>query len=225
MEIVKQNKGKAMTMKEDSLKHTMKQVAGDDVNVCFITAYQGARPKEENEAANEELAKDIRRLGYGFTKTVGGFQYGDGSIGHEPGFKVAIKNPNPEKFVEEMMALGKKYGQESVLIKVPGDKAKYYNTSDNFGNIDMEFDSVGDANPQDTSTWTGGYTQMRKDLNKNPTKAFKLENGQDEDGFLTLTEEEINELPEFTEKTGGRNIKTGNGWIVCHLCRRGLGLE
>ena len=66
---------------------------------------------------------------------------------------------------------------------------------------------------------------MRKDLNKNPTKAFKLENGQDEDGFLTLTEEEINELPEFTEKTGGRNIKTGNGWIVCHLCRRGLGLE
>ena len=92
-------------MKEDSLKHTMKQVAGDYVNVCFITAYQGARPKEENEAANEELAKDIRRLGYGFTKTVGGFQYGDGSIGHEPGFKVAIKNPNPEKFVEEMMAL------------------------------------------------------------------------------------------------------------------------
>jgi len=217
-------------MKEDSLKHTIKQVSGDDINVCFITAYAPIRSEKENRAANKSLERDINRLGYyGTTKTIGGFTYqddkGNETVGHEPGFKVATRNPNSQEFIEEMLALGRKYNQVSVLIKVPGDKAKYYNTSDNFGNIDMEFDKVSAANPKDTSTWTGGYTQMRKDLNKNPTKAFKFEDGQNEDEFLTLTEEEKNQLPEYTEKTGGKNINTGNGWIIYHLCRKGLGLD
>lgn len=214
-----------INMKEDNLKHTMKQVNNDDLNVCFITAYGYGETKAENDKANEQLEHDLYRLGYGYTKIVGGFLYDDGKIGHEPGFKVAIRNPNSQRFIDEMMALGKKYNQQSVLIKTPGEKPKYYNTGKRFGDIDGEFDKVKDANPQDLSTWSGGYTQMRKDLNKNPTKAFTLESDSEMDSLLTLTEEEINQLPEYTEKTGGRNIKTGNGWIVCHLCRRGLGLE
>lgn len=210
-------------MKEDTLKHTMKQVTGDDINVCFITAYEGDKAKEENDAANEKLAQDIRRLGYGFTKTIGGFLYPNGEVGHEPGFKVAIRNPNPKKFIEEMLALGSRYNQWAVLIKTPGTKPRYYNTKDKVGDVDMEFNGVRDANPQDLSSWTGGYTQLQKDVKKNPSKAFTLESeGED---LLTLTEEEISALPEYTERTGGRNIKTGNHWIICGLTRNGLGLK
>lgn len=219
---MQQKKNRGINMKEDSLKHTVGQVSGDKANVCFITAYQAGKTEEENEAANKELEHDIRRLGCGFTKTIGGFQYGSGVVKEEPGFKVGVKEKDPKRFIDEMLALGQKYGQESVLIKVPGKKAAYYNTSDNFGNIDIEFDKASDANPQDLSTWSVGYTQMKKDKTKNPTKAFKLE---DIENVTTLTEEEENKLPEENNMFGGRNFGSSSGWIVYRLFRKGLGLE
>jgi hypothetical protein len=222
---MQQKKNRGINMKEDSLPHTINQITNDDLNVCFITAYEGDKPKEENEAANKNLERDLRRLGYGFTKTIGGFKYEDGSIGHEPGYKVAVREPDPTSFIEEMMALGNKYNQWSILLKTPGEKAKYIRTTGPVGDVDVEFNKVSHANPIDPKTFDAGYTQLQKDVKKNPTRAFKYEAGSDEDALLTLTEAEYNQLPEYTEKTGGRNIKGGNGWIVYHLTRKGLGLD
>lgn len=214
-----------MTMKEDSLSHTMSQITGSDLNVCFITAYESDKTQEENDSANKQLEHDLRRLGYGFTKTIGGFKYKDGSIHKEPGYKVAVREPDPTSFIEEMVALGNKYNQWSVLIKVPGEKAQYIQTRENVGDTEVEFDKVSHANPLDPETFSVGYTQLQKDVKKNPTRAFKYEADLDEDALLTLTEAEYNQLPEYTEKTGGRNINTGNGWIIYHLTRKGLGLD
>ena len=211
-------------LKEDSLGHTIDQLMNkDDVNVCFITAYKYNRPEEENAKLNEELYKDLRRLGYGLSKSMGGYKYKDDDakdqIGHEPSFKVAARN-NSEEFKEDMLALGRKYDQESILLKLPGEDAAYYLSAT--GEIDSKFNTIKHANPQDPSTFEYGYTQLAKDIKKNPTRAFQYDNVTEES--FKLTEEEYNELPAPGAPYYGLTHWTGNGQIMRARCRKDLGL-
>lgn len=220
-------------MKEDSMSRTMGMLGKNDYAVCFLTAYQRGRPDEENEAANAELARDIRNLGYGFTKIMGGYTYEDEKTGEEfptsePGFKVAIKVQSPEdeaKFAEEMKQLGRQYGQETISLKTPNTKTTIYKTDDaHYGDVDMQFDGSKVVNPQDMSTWQGGYTQMAKDAKKNPKRGFSFESGEDDD-YLALTEEEYDALPEYNSFSRGKNIQTIEERVLCRLTRGKLGLE
>lgn len=213
---------------EDSLKHTLSQLQDrDDVHVCFITAYTSDKDKKANDEANKELEQDLKGLGYrpkdaymaGHTKTIGGFKYEDGKIGNEPGYKVAVRNIDPDLFKEDMLALGKKYGQWSILLKLGTEPAAYYHTfpdhPERYGQIDDVFTGIKDANPQDPSSFDQGYTQMRKDKNKHPDRAFQYV--QEED--FKLTEEEYNDLPEK-----GFDINSGNWWMHRGYLREKLGL-
>ena len=213
-------------LKEDSLSHTIDQLTSqDDLNVCFITAYKYDRSEEENEKLNKDLYHDLHDLGYGLSKSIGGYKYKDkpededDKIGHEPGFKVAARN-NPEVFKEEMLALGRKYNQEAILLKLPGEEAAYYLSAT--GEIDTKFNAIKHANPQDKSTFQYGYTQLAKDVKKNPTRAFQYDNVTEES--FTLTEDEFKELPSPGAPYYGLTHWTGNGQIMRAICRTNLGL-
>ena len=226
-------------MTEDSFKHTLKQLDNNDLSICFITAYTSGTSERENRERNEELEMDLSTLGYkpehvsnpdlpfspkaGHTKTIGGFKYTDendvptGEIGHEPGFKVVVRNINPNVFKEEMLALGKKYGQWSILLKLPEEPAAYYHTHpanpSKYGQIDTVFKGgTENVNPADQSTFKYGYTQLRKDKNKHPDRAFQ---------YIEASDFDIKESSEVQE---GRLCDSGNWHMACSRKRAELGL-
>lgn len=211
-------------LKEDSLSHTIDQLTSqDDLNVCFITAYKYNRSEEENAKQNEELYHDLHDLGYGLSKAIGGYKYQDDDakdqMGYEPSFKVASRN-NPEVFKEEMLALGRKYNQETILLKLAGEPAAYYKSKT--GKKGKPFKAIKHANPQNPATFKIGYTQLAKDVKKNPTRAFQYENVTEES--FTLTEDEFKELPSPGAPYYGLTHWTGNGQIMRAICRTNLGL-
>ena len=81
----------------------------DDIIVCFITAYLENKTTEENEIANNSLGDDIRKLGYVYFKV-------------SNGYKIMVNKYNSKNFIEEIKALGKKYNQPTVLIRVGNDE-------------------------------------------------------------------------------------------------------
>lgn len=215
---------------------------------CFITAYtnektsglQDPTPEElekYNQDQNISLESDLRHLQWtGYKKINGGYTYGaDNQIKSEPGFVVSAntKNVDPGEFEEEMIALGKKYKQESILMKIPGKRAAYYNTFDNHGNRDYEFAGTKriaptkhlSKYPNDPEAWQYGYTQLDKDLRKSKDQGFMLTNNVELDEMnlntLHLTEEEINTI---AESSGMHGIPTMTMAILKIMTRTKLGL-
>lgn len=90
----------------------------------------------ENNRRITELKSDLRKLGLSFIKTYGNWNE-NGKQTREQSFLI----PNITK--EQALALGKKYGQYSVIFKDKEDDTAYmYITLDNenFGKKDMAFD-------------------------------------------------------------------------------------
>lgn len=215
---------------------------------CFITAYTNEKTSGLNNPTEKELLdyniqqnnlleRDLRNLQLtGYKKTIGGYTYGnDNKIKSEPGFVVSAntKNVNAKEFLEEMLALGKKYKQESILIKIPGKKAAYYDTFINHDNIDSEFSKIKkivptkhiSEYPNNPNAWEYGYTQTNKDFKKNKDQGFSLLDSTLEEmniNSLRLTEEEIATI---TESSGEHGIPTMNMAIMKVLTRRRLGLS
>ena len=202
---------------------------------CFITAYTGADEKI-NQKNNKKLENDLFRLGYrGYKKILGGYKYStDNTIYSEPGFLVSCKRSlvNPDTFKEEMISLGKRYEQEAILLKIPGEKPAYYNTKgEQIGSLQKEFDKIKkidvtkhiDEYPNDEEAWKDGYTQLQKDKNKHKNQGFTTEN-LDEMNFntLLLTEDEIEAL---TSNNGIHTFSGGTGHILRAYLRSDLGLS
>lgn len=216
---------------------------------CFITAYtnettsglQNPSPEElekYNQEQNDSLESDLRHLQLtGYKKIFGGYTYGtDNKIKAEPGFIVSanIKNVDPDEFKEEMIALGKRYKQESILMKIPGEKVGYYDTFNNYGNKNSTFTSVKkiaptkylNKYPNDPEAWQYGYTQLAKDLRKDKDQGFSLTDNAELDEMnldtLILTEEEINTI---TESSGMHGVPTMSMAILKMITRKRLGLN
>ena len=186
---------------EGGFKRMKNVLNSDDFASCLITAYkslEGITGEErqklvkEYDKRNEELAKIISHLGYGYKPTQGGFRYEDGVLASEPGFRVSFR-PTTQKevdiFKDEMIKLGVKFEQWSILLKLPHQKPAYIFTNEEkgVGNLDMEFNSMNDTNPKD---FKYGYTQTRRDHRKhNNDKCFEY--GESLDKFFEMTEEEM----------------------------------
>ena len=120
--------------------------------LCMVSASRGERTVEENNAKTEELKNDLSSLGYGYIPMYGGFKEkrDDGSVEQvfEKSFMVFPYNRKGEEIdfeqlKDDMLALGKKYEQESILVKAPDAAPVYLNCTT--GDVDMEF-SKDDAN-------------------------------------------------------------------------------
>lgn len=206
-------------IEEGGLGHSIDVLNKNNYNTCFITAYTDYNSEEENLAANHSLEKDLRSLDYGFNKTIGGFQ-------------VIDRRLSSEDFFDEMVALGKRYDQGSILIKPKDSKIRCIVTkpnSENFGKDDP--DELKHANPKQPLDKKGnlnfkGYTQLQKDLKKNPTRAIQYTNKYDKkhmDLVDSITEEQLKDIPVKMYPHGRRPNNSGNLSICC--ARENLGLD
>lgn len=139
---------------ENLLETTFKRLEKHfNTNECaFISACRSENSPEINNKLTNELANDLRKLGYGYIKVKGGYieTLRDGTKKPVEEKTFAIFNNNNESFenfpsgyktdfVRDMIALCRKYNQDSVLIKEKNQPGHYYNQSgetfENFNTI------------------------------------------------------------------------------------------
>lgn len=105
--------------------------------ICCITAFRGERDLATNRKNNSKLENDIRSLGYGFIRLGGGYkEEGKDKPTPEESFCIIdnnLKNAKTEQemldaskmFLDEMLTLGRKYEQDSILIRYYLGNGKY----------------------------------------------------------------------------------------------------
>lgn len=91
-------------------------------NIGMISASRGDLPSQENNRRHSAMAKDIRKLGYGFIRTKGRYieNYGkpEARAVDEKAFLVVGKKANDSgALLGHLKHLGAKYGQDSFLHK------------------------------------------------------------------------------------------------------------
>lgn len=100
--------------------------------MATISAERGDKSKKENKSRSKKLEKDIRGRGMGMTKATGAYNETDHGEVRERSYVVTPGKKGKRKFKKEVQKLGKKYDQDSVLIKQkPGldKKASWLGTS------------------------------------------------------------------------------------------------
>ena len=107
-------------MQESSLSHIKSK--SDRGGIAILSGSRGDKSKKENKARAKQLDKDIRGKGLpGATKVTGSYMEKDKS-GKEKKVKershvVTSGKMGKRKFKKAVKALGKKYGQDSVLTQ------------------------------------------------------------------------------------------------------------
>jgi len=126
-------------------------------SIALLTAFRGDLTKSENKQRNKELSDDLYCIGYGYIKVEGNYLYsGRTEPETEDSYFVINKSYSThEEFSQDMIALGKKYEQESIILKAPGEDEHAY----------LHFLSGPDAGSvQDLGSWhTAGDVQASWD--------------------------------------------------------------
>jgi len=94
---------------ESSLSRIMQHIKSDKT-FGVISPFRNDYTKKENEQRYKELIKDVREMGYGFIPLKGGYKEETGFVNEK-----SLFIPNITK--KEIVDLGKKYDQYSVLFK------------------------------------------------------------------------------------------------------------
>lgn len=118
---------------ESKLSRVFQYVEDDKKDFGVLSAFRGANSEKENVAKHEELKKAIRAMGYGYIELRGGYK-GDEGFNEE----LSILVPNIKK--NEIVSLGRKFGQHSVMYK--NDQDFYYigtNEEAGIGKVLMKF--------------------------------------------------------------------------------------
>ena len=101
---------------------------------------------EENNNRVFNMKQDLMRLGYSYINAYGGYhEDGTDEFSYEKSFIVYPfsrkgEQEDYEVFFNDMLDLGKKYNQDSILRKHPDEKAKYIECAT--GDTEMEFDGI-----------------------------------------------------------------------------------
>ena len=101
---------------------------------------------DENNKRVRELKQDLIKLGYSYIHAYGGYhEEGTNEFSYEKSFIVYPFSRKGEQkdfevFFKDMVDLGNKYNQDSILRKHPDEKAKYIVCKT--GETDMEFDGI-----------------------------------------------------------------------------------
>ena len=118
---------------ESKLSRVFQYVEDDKKDFGVLSAFRGANSEKENVAKHEELKKAIRAMGYGYIELRCGYK-GDEGFNEE----LSILVPNIKK--NEIVSLGRKFGQHSVMYK--NDQDFYYigtNEEAGIGKVLMKF--------------------------------------------------------------------------------------
>jgi len=118
---------------ESKLSRVFQYVEDDKRDFGIVSASRGANSPAENKTKHEELKKMIRSMGYGYIELRGGYK-GDEGVVEE----LSILVPNIKK--NEILSLGRKFGQHSVMYK--NDQDFYYigtNEEAGIGKVLMKF--------------------------------------------------------------------------------------
>ena len=108
-------------MQESSLSRIKSK--SDKGGMAILSGSRGDKSKKENQARAKQLDKDIRGKGLpGATKVTGSYVEKDKKTGKETKVKershvVTSGKKGKRKFKKAVKALGKKYGQDSVLTQ------------------------------------------------------------------------------------------------------------
>lgn len=95
-----------------------------DNGCMMISACRGENSEEVNKKKTDELANDIREMGYGYIRILGGYIENKGTEDETEVTEESFFIPKPKKvddnqFFNDAIKLCKKYGQDSVLISLP----------------------------------------------------------------------------------------------------------
>lgn len=101
---------------EAKLSRVFQHVEDDTRNFGIVSAFRTVNSDKENKARHDELKKLVRSMGYGYIEMRGGYK-GDEGFAEE----LSVLIPNIKK--KEIVDLGRKYQQHSVMYK---DKADFY---------------------------------------------------------------------------------------------------
>lgn len=97
-------------------------------SIALLTAFRGDLTKSENKQRNKELSDDLYCIGYGYIKVEGNYLYsGRTEPETEDSYFVINKSYSThDEFSQDIMALGRRYEQESILLKAPGEEEHAY---------------------------------------------------------------------------------------------------
>lgn len=118
---------------EAKFSRVFQYVEDDKRDFGILSAFRSVNSEKENKARHEELKKLVRSMGYGFIEMRGGYR-GDEGFAEE----LSLLIPNITK--REIVALGRKYQQHSVMYK--NNKDFYYigtNEEAGIGKVLMRF--------------------------------------------------------------------------------------
>lgn len=95
-----------------------------DSGCMMISACRSENSQDVNNRRTDELASDIKSLGYGYIRILGGYIENKGTeneteVTEESFFVPKPKNIEDSKFFDDAIDLCKKYNQDSVLISLP----------------------------------------------------------------------------------------------------------
>ena len=103
-------------MQESSLARIKSK--SDKSGIATLSGDRGNLSKKQNQARSKQLQKDIRgKFGRGPTKLKGSYLEKDKETGKERSHVVSSGKMGKRKFKKTVKALGKKYGQDSVLTQ------------------------------------------------------------------------------------------------------------
>ena len=111
-------------MQESSLSRIKSK--SDKSGIATMSADRGNLSRKENQKRSQQLQKDIRsRFGRGPTKLKGSYDERDEKTGEtrkvkEKSFAIDRGKMGKRKFKKEVKKLGKKYGQDSVIVQTKG---------------------------------------------------------------------------------------------------------
>ena len=97
---------------ESSLAKVYQKVSYNKISFGVVSSYRKKNNDIENKKLYKELKKNIREKGYGYIELTGGFEEEDGRVEEKSLIIHDIKK-------DELIELGNKYEQESVIFKDP----------------------------------------------------------------------------------------------------------
>lgn len=107
------------------------QMANDPERAfAVLTAFRSGKVREENLSRNAQLVSDIRAAGYGFWVLDGAWVENEGTPEekHVSEDSLFVSIPSMPKYLqtfeETILRLAAKYGQEAVLLKLPGGEVE-----------------------------------------------------------------------------------------------------
>ena len=121
-------------------------------STAVMTASRGDKSNKQNKAANKDLQKKVRSLGYGYRKVEGSYKE-KGDDGKEKNVKeksIVVNAPKKKfrKFKKQMKRLGKAANQDTVITKRAKSSAQLNPTNKRGGKKSIR---IGRVKPNTTS--------------------------------------------------------------------------